>query len=440
MLPSRSWDMPNHGRASPAVQAACGKGRSLPEVARASEGGHDAAHPSSRVTAGDSAESPMTADIHLTIRNFAQIEEVNLTFGDLTVLVGAQGTGKSLALQWLKTAMDGKQIAAALDAAGQSPKPEILIDLIFGVGMNSAWRGDSEVIFEGKRLTLRTIAKIGDGKERAFFIPAHRAMLIMDGWAAPFQKLAADTPVVARIFSDNLYRLFTSRDGEALFPLAGVLKREYRDLINDAVFHGGTVGLEQDQQHSKRLKLGYGAAKLPFMTWTAGQREFTPLLLGLYHLLQPRKQQKRLDIDWVIIEEPEMGLHPQALTVFLLLALELLKRGYRVVLSTHSPHVLTAMWMLRRLRETKARPQLLCEAFGVKPTKPLLEVAAKALKASCYVHLLEFHKGTVRSKDISTLDPGSDDDDIAGWGGLAGFSEQFSDAVRRAANEGDANE
>lgn len=375
----------------------------------------------------------MTADIHLNIRNFAQIEEVDLTFGDLTVLVGAQGTGKSLALQWLKTALDGKQIAVALEAAGQPAKAEILIDLIFGVGMNSAWRADSEVTFKEKKLALKSISKLGSREGKVFFIPAHRAMLISDGWAAPFQKLDPNTPVVARIFSDNLYRLFTSRDSEQLFPLDRVLKKEYRELIDDAVFHGGTIGLEQDQQHSKRLKLRYGEnGKLPFMTWTAGQREFTPLLLGLYHLLPGSRKGKQPDIDWVIIEEPEMGLHPQALTVLLLLTLDLLWRGYRVVLSTHSPHVLTAMWMLRRLHAYKARPQLLCEAFGVKPTQPLLKVAEKALAASTFVHLLEFQDNRkVRSKDISSLDPGSEDDDISGWGGLAGFSERFSEAVRR---------
>ena len=62
----------------------------------------------------------------LTIRNFARIAEADLTFGDLTVLVGAQGTGKSLALQWLKVAMDGRQIVAALGDAGHPPgRPDL---------------------------------------------------------------------------------------------------------------------------------------------------------------------------------------------------------------------------------------------------------------------------------------------------------------------------
>ncbi len=43
-------------------------------------------------------------------------------------------------------------------------------------------------------LAALRIGKLGNGKERPFFIPAHWAMLISDGWAAPFQKLTSDAP------------------------------------------------------------------------------------------------------------------------------------------------------------------------------------------------------------------------------------------------------
>lgn len=380
-----------------------------------------------------------TRNANLVIRNFGQISEVDLTFGDLTVLVGAQGTGKSLALQWLKTALDGKQIVTALREAGQSIEtPDVLIDLIFGVGMGAAWRSDSEILFNGAKLTPNGISRRGDGREKAFFIPAHRSMLISDGWAAPFQKLTSDTPVVARIFSQNLFDRFSARGGDRLFPLDRVLKKVYRELINSAVFHGGTVALEQDYQHAKRLKLRHGESQLPFMTWTAGQREFTPLLLGLYHLLPPRKLLKQPEIDWVIIEEPEMGLHPQAVTVFLLLVLDLLWRGYRVALSTHSAHVLTGVWMLQRLKELQGRWQLVCEGFEVDKRTALKRVAQEALRKTYKVHLLAFDEdGMVSSRDISDLDPESDDEGEAGWGGLTGFSSRFGDAVRAAVNERD---
>lgn len=220
-----------------------------------------------------------------------------------------------------------------------------------------------------------------------------------------------------------------------MFPLPRVLKKEYRDQIDNAVYHGGRVGLEQDRQHATRLKLTHGKSQLPFMTWAAGQREFTPLLLGLYHLLPAHKLLKQPGIDWVIIEEPEMGLHPQAITVVLLLVLDLLWRGYRVVLSTHSPHVLTAIWMLRRLQEHNARWQLVCQAFGVEPSQQLQRVAIAALKKDYRVHLFAFDSsGKVRSTDISNLDPEDPDDRISGWGGLTEFSSGFGDAVRDAVN------
>lgn len=371
----------------------------------------------------------------LRIENFAHIADATIEFGDLTVLVGAQGTGKSLALQWLKAALDGKQIVEALRASGQANR-DATIDYVFGTGMGPAWTPATKVHFDRASVTPKTLSRRGSGRESVFFVPAHRAMLISDGWAAPFQKLPPTTPVVARLFSQNLFDLFSAKT--TLFPQDRVLKKIYREQINGAVFHDGTVGIEEDKQHTKTLKLTHGEAQLPFMTWTAGQREFTPLLLGLYHLLPPRKEKKQPEVDWVVIEEPEMGLHPQAITVFMLLVLDLLWRGYRVVLSTHSPLVLTVVWMLRRLKEEKASWQRVCDGFGVvgKQQSELATVAKSALAKSTRVHLMAFDEsGRVRAKDISTLDPGAEDDDVSGWGGLSGFTSRFGDAVRRAVNE-----
>lgn len=377
----------------------------------------------------------------LKIKNFGHLSNVTLSLGDLTVLVGPQGSGKSLALQWLKTALDGKRILHELKGAGEDAgDPAKVVDLIFGVGMGAAWSSKTHVTLDGKDVTPANIARRGSDVEKVFFIPAHRAMLISDGWAAPFQKLSAETPVVARLFSQNLFELFSpTGPGEDLFPRDRLLKKQYRDLIDQAVFHGGRVSLEQDSLHAKRLKLTHGKAQLPFMTWTAGQREFTPLLLGFYHLLPPRKLIKQPDIDWVVIEEPEMGLHPQAVAAFMLLCFDLLWRGYRVILTTHSPLVLTVAWMLRRLRETHARWQIVLDAFGIDKAgrTGLAKVAKAALEKQVRTYSLSFGPdGLVRSKDISTLDPGDEDDEVAGWGGLSGYGSRFGDAVRRAVNEG----
>lgn len=385
---------------------------------------------------------PASQPLTLSIRNFAHLERVELTLGDLTVLVGPQGAGKSLALQWLKVAVDGRQVVDALRAAGHpTEKSEHLIDLVFGRGMSPAWGPTSEVKLDGRAISPRSLARIGDGEERLFFVPAHRSMLISNGWALPFQKLDPDTPAVARLFSQNLYDRFSGKDAGTLFPVEKRLKWEIREQIDAAVFHGGSIGIVEDAQLRRGLRLTHGKTELPFMTWTAGQREFTPLLLGLFHLLPRTKIRKRKETDWVVLEEPEMGLHPKAITATLLLVLDLLWRGYRVVLSTHSPHVLTMVWMMRRLQHYGANDDLVCSAFDVPATAAMRKVAQAALEKDYRAYFLDFGAtGKVGSQDITSLDPSADDPEIAGWGGLTEYSTRFGDAVRQAVNESEPHE
>ncbi len=380
--------------------------------------------------------------ITLDVRNFAQIESAHIEFGDLTILVGPQATGKSLLLQWLKVAFDPGEVVFALKEAGHDVKDErALIDLIFGQGMASAWQDGKTVVMLNERPILphswtKGVKKKQQGK--VFFIPAHRALLLAEGWPAPFLKLNADTPVVARLFSQNLYQRFSGRQASALFPTKRLLKVEYRDVIDQAVFHGASVELEKEGlRYRLALSFPEGDTHLPFMTWTAGQREFTPLLLGLYHVLPPRAKKKRTDINWVVIEEPEMGLHPQAVVVVMLLVLELLWRGYKVVISTHSPLVLDVVWAIQRIAEHQSRWQTLCDAFSVPESQNMQTVMKKALKCKYRVYFMDIDADTghVTSRDISRLDPFSDNADEADWGGLTGFSSRFGAAVRTAVNE-----
>lgn len=376
----------------------------------------------------------------LTVKRFAQIQEATVRFGDLTVLVGPQASGKSLMLQWFKMALDAREVVPALEEAGNDVKDESsLVDLMFGEGMSHAWShgdGDTEVKLNGKLVVPKSWTRIKAKQPgKVFYIPAHRSMLLAEGWPAPFQKLNADTPVVARLFSQNLYQRFSGRKAEPLFPVPRILKEVYRQRIDDAVFHGGS--LELDKQGLRyQLRLTFqGGAHLPFMAWTAGQREFAPMLLGLYHVLTPRKEKKLHDVDWVVVEEPEMGLHPQAIEVFLLLVLDMLWRGYKVVISTHSPAILEALWAFRWLKAVKQGPQLLCEAFDVPASAPMKKVAKHALSCDHRVYHMRVDPATrmVTSQDISELDAWADDDGEADWGGLVGFSSRTGDAVRKAA-------
>jgi energy-coupling factor transporter ATP-binding protein EcfA2 len=366
----------------------------------------------------------------LRISRFAHIDHVDLELGDLTVLVGPQGSGKSMALQLFKLGHDKYEIVSALrDAAEVFEDPSRLLDLYLGRGMGNGLRSDTLVEVDGKRVDLARIARTRRSADtgRVFYIPAQRALLLADGYPTPFKRLTLDTPTVARLFSETLFKFFGDRSTSALFPVQRELKNDYRDIIDEAVYHGGKVGIDEvDGRY--RLSLTFDdKTTLPFMAWTAGQREFTPLLFGLYHLMPPRSKTKVDGIDWVVIEEPEMGLHPRALSVVLLLVLELLWRGYRVIISTHATLVLDVVFTLRTLAErTKRAPASLFEAFGIRRYPATQRVLDSALGYSYKTFFLGFDEKRVVSKDISGLDPSSSDPSEAGWGGLTGFSSSFN--------------
>jgi hypothetical protein len=171
--------------------------------------------------------------------------------------------------------------------------------------------------------------------------------------------------------------------------------------------------------------------KLPFMVWSAGQREFVPLLLGLYWLLPPTKTKRCGSIEWVIIEELEMGLHPQAIETMLVIVLDLLWRGYKVCLSTHSPHVLDLVWALRNLRECEAGPADVMELFGLKAAPSVLALGRAALSKTAKVYY--FDPQAKIARDISALDPASSEEFESGWGGLTELSARAAEIVARAA-------
>ena len=147
--------------------------------------------------------------------------------------------------------------------------------------------------------------------------------------------------------------------------------------------------------------------------------------------MPPTKTPRRGHLDSVVIEEPEMGLHPRAITGFLLMVLELLRRGYRVCLSTHSTQVLEFAWALRNLQDAKASDDAVLAMFDVKPNQATRALGSTALKTSIAVHY--YDGATGRTHDISRLDPSAPQQFEAAWGGLTEFTERANREVALAA-------
>lgn len=373
----------------------------------------------------------------LTIENLGQIKRAEIEFGDFTVLVGPQASGKSILLQTMKLLLDTMDIKRTIKKYGFEWKQSAdeFLNLYYGEGMNGIIRPETILINDDKRLSINDILRQKRGKrnEELFFIPAQRVITIQNGWPRNYMNYESLDPYVVKHFSESLRLLMDAGLGSGkaanIFPQEGRMKKAIRDKIIQSIFFDANVELDKSTP-KKRIILSVGENHLPYMVWSAGQREFMPLLLGLYWLMPSSKISKRKDINWVVIEEPEMGLHPMAIQSLLLAFLELISRGYKVVISTHSPVILELCWAINNLKKLDAEADSLFSLFELKRQPAIKEIFDLILKKVVFkTYFFDRKEQMVVVHDISSLDPAYEDLAEADWGGLTSFSSKASEII-----------
>ena len=377
----------------------------------------------------------------IRVSGIGPVKKADIRFGDLTVFVGPQATGKGIILQLLKLLVDRPAIHETMQRFGlvQSGYIGRFLNLYFGEGMEAIWSDERSRLLLGqarKPTQLSAYARPVRSRivapEKMFYIPGQRVMSLRDGITRPFTDFRAGDPFVLRDFSEKIHGIVQTEiglDGN-IFPNDQRLDNVLRKPLEEHIFDG--FGLHKDTSgYQSRLVLNRDAGHaLPYLVWSAGQRGFVPLLLGLYWLLPPSKVPTRDSVEWVVIEELEMGLHPNGISAVLNLIMELRLRGYRICLSTHSPHVLDIVWALRFLQDhegTLGDVRKLLELLSTRKTKRLADCVLDSEFKTYYFG----RDGVVR--DISGLDPGSEDNTEGGWGGLTEFSGRVGDVVAEVA-------
>src|SRR5438128_5997021 len=107
---------------------------------------------------------------HLKIENLGPIKSADVHFGDLTVLVGPQATGKSIFLQLIKLLVDTNYVKYEFRRAGidWENKFDLFLDVYFGEGMRSLWNKEStniafnEAMIDLPRLVEKTRPSNGE--------------------------------------------------------------------------------------------------------------------------------------------------------------------------------------------------------------------------------------------------------------------------------------
>ena len=366
-----------------------------------------------------------------------QIHEADITFGDLTIFVGEQATGKGILLQLVKLILDADDITRTLKKNGFDwhEKIEHFLSLYFGEGMEGIWDPVvTKITVDDKAFELdRILTKKRRKKaESLCMIPAQRVITLKDGWPRAFTDYAIGDSYIVKQFSEQLRLLMEMKLGngeDTIFPQAGRFNKVVRDAIGESIFGGAKVKLDRSGLR-KRIVLDIADSQLPFMVWSTGQREFVPLLMGLDRLMLSGGAAKKNNLKWVIIEEPEMGLYPKGITALLTILLDLLKRGYKVIVSTHSSQILNFVWATQLLVKWNAGPAALLKLLDVNATpfsKELVKTVLEGKRFKTY-----YFSYDDRVKDISTLDPEDPDDAVADFGGLTAFSTKVSEVLSEA--------
>ncbi len=389
---------------------------------------------------------------HLIIKSLGPIKEADIKFGDLTLLVGPQASGKSILLQMIKLIMDRYNITSVLKQNNYEwgKKSENYLDSFFGESMSAIWNSETKIKFDEKEYTQSSFLSlrgttVSSRTEKLFYIPAQRVVTMNQGWPRNFGSFDIGDPFVLKQFSETIRVLmeketFTGGSKQSkVFPKPNRIKEPLRRILDEAIFHGAKV--ESDNSSLKRrFLLEVGSSKLPFMTWSAGQKEFMPLLLSLYYLMPSAKVKLKDDIQTVVIEEPEMGLHPKAIEALMVMFLELIARGYKIIVSTHSPVLLELLWAMNYIKKYNGTSSDLFDLFSQKNNssnasiKSTFETVIKDKSFATY--FFEQVNKDVTIKDISTLDAGSEDSAISNWGGLTDFASKAGEIVSRlVANE-----
>lgn len=373
----------------------------------------------------------------IKLTSLGQIPEADVTFGDMTIFVGEQASGKSILLQLVKLILDAGDITQTLKKHGFDwhEKTEHFLSLYFGEGMEKIWDTtatkvsvDDEVFELDKVLTKKGRKKA----ESLFLVPAHRAMTLKDGWPRAFTDYAIGDPYVVKQFSEQLRLLLEVSLGagaDLIFPQVGRMNKTIREAIGENIFGGAQVKLDRSGLR-KRIILDVAGSHLPFMVWSTGQREFVPLLMGLYRAMPSGGTRKKNNLNWIVIEEPEMGLHPQSISILLIILFELLRRGYKVIVSTHSSQLPELIWAIQLLVKWNVDSTYLLKLLDLNVTPFSTELTKTVFEEKTFMTYYFSPHNEVR--DISTLDAEDPDEAVSDWGGLTLFSTKVAGVISEA--------
>lgn len=300
----------------------------------------------------------------IAVRRFKRIENIELPLDDVTLLIGANNSGKSSILQAIHFAVSiaqtaklvGEGVSWRQDAFELSFNPSQLmyspvsdvLSLATGGRLMEARISQIEIEFNAEG-GLKTVVGLRRGRNRniaATIAGREIGEQLMD-LAEPFTVYApglAGVPKEERFMSPGVVRRVVAR-GDANLVLRNVLRMLSEDEVAwsdftsamQSIFPGMVIDVEFEADTAENIEVHFnfdGGARFPLDAAGTSVLQASQLLAYIY-LFRPKV---------LILDEPDSHLHPDNQRILCSTVSSLAKeKGFQALISTHSRHVLDTM-------------------------------------------------------------------------------------------------
>lgn len=366
---------------------------------------------------------------NFVVENLGPIAKAEVDFGDLTILTGPQASGKTLFLETFALNLNMLYIAYDFAKSNSIGDTDDFLDYYYGENLHNIIQDNTRFSFNNRSMTKKQLfAEIQNcfkNCEKDFpfsldvilpnvlYIPAQRSLALSEGRIKTSDDFI-NSPYSLVKFSWYLQEYVKKKSTEIL-----------KDKIKEFEFLSSAQINIRRNAGSPRLEMTVDNQVIPYMAWSTGQRELAPLLMTVGYL------ENYTNRTYAIIEEPELGLHPRAIIEFMFTVLKLMKSGVKVVISTHSSTPLDFVWAMNHLKESNADIANIAEMFDFKiKDKSVFDgLAEKVIKV--YYFSPDKKTRKVYSKDISSLDVYSEDEDVSNWGGMSLSADRAGSIVSK---------
>lgn len=380
----------------------------------------------------------MTRLTSVSVRRFKRIEQVTIPLDDVTLLIGANNSGKSSILQAIHFAVSiaqtarlvGEGVAWRQDTYELSFNPSQLLYSPVADVLSLATGGtlleprqsqiEIELSAEGG---LRTTVGLRRGRNRNIAVSISGRVIgeQLMSLGSPFTIYApglAGVPKDERLMSPGVVRRIVAR-GDANLTLRNVLRMlkesdmAWRGFVShmQSIFPGITIQLEFNENTDENISVYFG--------FGGGQR--FPIDAAGTSILQASQLLAYISLfspQVLILDEPDSHLHPDNQRLLCDLVSRLAaERGFQAIISTHSRHVLDSL---------KSRGRVIWLSKGAIVEQPDLTTTAVLLDIGALDSVDYFADGELRCV-VATEDTDKDALKAILWSN--GFVEQDTEVA-----------